>query len=398
MQFFRDSKIDFMKASRIWLLLSAILLTGSIVILAAEKLNVGIDFAGGSQLTIKFAEKPQLDEIRAALAADGLDAVIQRFGDEDVNEVMIKLPIIEGSEEGSRGRVEAVLDRLINAGSQEFDLNSNGTEALASVLVTADPDGRRAVDEDLALRDYYRSVAAKIMEVRQEQGLIDKIDEMASLEDVSPEVLSYLKQNTFAGGFAIVQADNVGPLIGNELRRKGVLAVLASLIGMLVYIWWRFEFRFGVGALAALFHDVIICLGLYTQMGFEFNLTTVASLLTVVGYSVNDSVVVFDRVRENLRRNRREPLAEVLNVSINQTLSRTILTSGTTFLTVATLYFLGSEVIRGFAFVLMTGVVVGTYSSIFIASPIVLYWDKYFGREARAQRGAGREKRVAGSQ
>jgi preprotein translocase subunit SecF len=157
---------------------------------------------------------------------------------------------------------------------------------------------------------------------------------------------------------------------------------------MLLYIWFRFELRFGVGALMAVFHDVLVVLGFYALMDFEFNLTTIAAFLTLVGYSVNDTVVIFDRVRENMRRNRREPFAETLNRSINQTLSRTILTSGTTLLAVGALLVLGGDVLRGFSFVLTIGIVVGTYSSVYVASPFALLWEQLFGTEARARREA----------
>jgi preprotein translocase SecF subunit len=157
---------------------------------------------------------------------------------------------------------------------------------------------------------------------------------------------------------------------------------------MLAYIWMRFELRYGVGAVVATFHDVLITLGLFTVAGLEFNLTTIAGFLTLVGYSVNDSVVVFDRVRENLRQNRRGTLEQVMNESLNQTLSRTVLTSGTTLLVVGCLLVLGGDVLRGFAFILTIGVVVGTYSSIYIASPLALVWVRWFGAEARSRRRA----------
>jgi preprotein translocase SecF subunit len=152
---------------------------------------------------------------------------------------------------------------------------------------------------------------------------------------------------------------------------------------MLAYIWIRFELHFGIGALVASFHDVLIVLGFFTLAGFEFNLTTIAGFLTLVGYSVNDTVVVFDRVRENLRQGPRGDLAEVMNRSINQTLSRTLLTGGTTLLATGALLFLGGEVLRGFAFIIVVGILVGTYSSIYIASPFALWWDTTFGRRAK---------------
>jgi preprotein translocase subunit SecF len=184
--------------------------------------------------------------------------------------------------------------------------------------------------------------------------------------------------------------ENVGPQIGEELKTKGILAVVMSLIGMLAYIWLRFELRFGIGALMASVHDVLVCLGLFALAGFEFNLTTIAAFLTLVGYSVNDTVVIFDRVRENMNKNRRQPLIEVMNESLNQTLSRTVLTSGTTLLAVTCLLIFGGDVLRGFAFVLTVGIVVGTYSSVYIASPFALLWEQMFGSDRRARRSAAK--------
>jgi preprotein translocase subunit SecF len=175
--------------------------------------------------------------------------------------------------------------------------------------------------------------------------------------------------------FDVLRVETVGPRVGKDLRQRAVLAVLAATVVMGAYIAIRFEPRFGIGAAVALLHDVMVAVGALSLAGMEFDLTTVAALLTLVGYSVNDTVIVSDRIRENMRKNRREPLASVMNRSINETLSRTILTGGTVFLVILALFFLGGEIIHGFAFTLLVGVIVGTYSSIYIASPIVLYLD-----------------------
>lgn len=385
MEFFRDSNINFMGARRFWLVVSVVAMVASVVaIFVHGKLNIGIDFAGGTQLIVKFAEPVEIDEVREALVDVGIgEGVIQQFGAEDLNEVMIKTPLIEGTEEGSRPLVEDALASLFPEQSSAFDLNRRGTESLTALLLQEDPEGLRSEEGDIAARQRYEEVAEAVMDVRQEDGLIESVESLDELPEVTPAIATVLEERTTAGPFAVLAAENVGPQIGEELRLKGILAVLLSMIGMLAYIWWRFELRFGIGAVAAILHDVTICLGLYALADYEFNLTTVAAFLTVVGYSVNDSVVVFDRVRENLRRSRRESMIQVLNESLNQTLSRTVLTSGTTFVAVAALFFLGGEVIRGFAFVLMVGVIVGTYSSIFVASPIVLLWEQLFGGDRR---------------
>jgi len=175
----------------------------------------------------------------------------------------------------------------------------------------------------------------------------------------------------------VIQVQMVGPKVGADLRNKAVLATLYALAGMLVYIAFRFEWIYGLGAVIAVFHDTIITLGLFSIFKEEISMTVIAALLTLVGYSMNDTIVIFDRIRENLKFNRREPLEKVMNNAINQTLSRTIMTSGLTFLTVIALFLFGGPVLHGFSFALLCGIIVGTYSSIFIASPIVLFWHNY---------------------
>ena len=177
------------------------------------------------------------------------------------------------------------------------------------------------------------------------------------------------------GGIDYRRTEFVGPKVGGELIEAGITAVLCALAAMLVYIWFRFEWQFGVGAVIALMHDVILTIGIFSILGLEFNLSTVAAILTIAGYSINDTVVVYDRVRENLRKYKTMSLYDLLNLSINGTLSRTILTSVTTLIALLTLYFFGGEVIKGFGFAMIWGVLVGTYSSIFIAVPLLVYMN-----------------------
>jgi preprotein translocase subunit SecF len=170
----------------------------------------------------------------------------------------------------------------------------------------------------------------------------------------------------------IRRVEVVGPAVSGELKQAGIIAVSLAIVGILLYIWFRFEWQFGVAAILALVHDILITIGVFSLLGFEFGLTEVAALLTLAGYSINDTVVVFDRIRENLRRYKKMPLIELLNVSINETLSRTVLTASTTFLAVLALYVFGTEVIRGFSFAMLFGILIGTWSSIFVASPFLL--------------------------
>ena len=197
----------------------------------------------------------------------------------------------------------------------------------------------------------------------------------AEVKELSSQIQKAMAE-AFGGkdAFEVRRVETVGPTVGADLRRKALLAVLYSMVGILIYITWRFEFRFAVAAIAALAHDVLITIAAFSVMNLEFTLPVVAAILTIIGYSLNDTIVVFDRIRENLRNLRKETISDLINISINQTISRTILTSGTTLMVVLTLYFLGGEVIRGFAFALLLGVLAGTYSSIYIAAPIILAW------------------------
>lgn len=390
MQFFRDSNIQFMRYRRYWVFVSLAFLLVSFSEIFIKKLNLGIDFAGGTQLTLKFSEAAEVEQLRSIVAEAGVqDAVIQSFGVEGANEVLIKTPLVEGSEEGSQELVIQALNREIGNTGTGLDLNRVGREAISSLLTERDPDGLVSDATDpgtLQDLDPYGPAAEAILALRQDQGLIGEWESIAALEVVTPATVAVLQTEARLGNLAVLGAENVGPQIGAELRKKGFYAIIFSMIGMLMYIWFRFELRYGVGALIAIVHDVVITLGLYALAGFELNLTTIAAFLTLVGYSVNDSVVVFDRVRENLRRSRARPLEETMNFSINQTLSRTVLTSGTTLLVVGSILFLGGDVLRGFAFILTVGVVVGTYSSIYVASPFALLWEQWFGRGARTRR------------
>lgn len=180
-------------------------------------------------------------------------------------------------------------------------------------------------------------------------------------------------RNELQGRFEIRRVEIVGPQVSGELIQTGILAVLAAIVSMLIYIWFRFEWQFSVGAVLALVHDVVLTIGIFSLLQLDFNLSILAAILTIVGYSMNDTVVVYDRVRENLRKFKKMPLDNLLNVAINETLSRTVMTSVTTLIALIALYTLGGEVIRGFTFAMIWGVVVGTYSSVFVASPLLLY-------------------------
>ncbi|MFL6235897.1 MAG: protein translocase subunit SecF, partial [Thermoanaerobaculia bacterium] len=390
MELFRDTHFDFMKYRRFWIAVSFLLVLGGVyAVFGPHRLNLGIDFAGGTQVTLGFQQAPDLDRIRGVLKREGMGAAeIQRFGDPKANQVIVKTTVNKGNEEGSLEKVTAALNRDFNQGQTGFDLNQASSDTLTAFLVQADPDKVEGQGPEAA-RAHYEPVASAIVGERAKDGMFKDLSRLTRLPGVSPAAVAALQSQAHLGSFAVLGIENVGPQIGGELRRQGFLAVIMSLLGMLAYIWFRFELRFGIGAVMASIHDVMVTLLFFWAFGFEFNLITVAAFLTLIGYSMNDTVVIFDRVRENMRKSRRKPLIELMNDSINETLSRTIMTGGLTFLTVLSLLILGGDVLRGFAFVMTVGIIVGTYSSVYVASPFALLWEKYFGAGGKLSNKAG---------
>jgi preprotein translocase subunit SecF len=222
---------------------------------------------------------------------------------------------------------------------------------------------------------------------KDNEFLINMTETTSDLEGLSDKISENFTIAFGKDSFEIRRVEMVGPKVGQDLREKGFFAVVFSLIGMLIYIWWRFEFRFGLGAIIALAHDVIITLGAITVTGRAIDLPIIAAILTVVGYSVNDTIIVCDRIRENRRKLARKDLHNIINTSINETLSRTLITSGTTLVVIIVLFMFGGGVIHDFAFTLFVGIFVGTYSSIFIASPLLILWEKILHDKGRTDSG-----------
>jgi preprotein translocase subunit SecF len=388
MEFFKGVNVDWMGKAKYFVALSVILLVvGWISIFTRVSKNpsvmYGIDFRGGTLVTVRFAGKPPIDEIRKGLAQAGLpNSTIQGISDTQAvgsqNDVLIGLEQTQGDDslDAGKQKILAVLHNTFGTTAGKPDFNSTSTSDLAADLTKKDP---------LALStnagDKYTQLATQLAAARDtdHSGIVTNFDDLKNVPGVTPAVVTTLNNDYSLGTFAIRDAEIVGPKVGAQLRRQAIFATLYALGGMLLYIAFRFEWVYGAAAVIAVFHDVLITLGFFSLFHYEISLTVIAALLTLVGYSMNDTIVIFDRVRENLRLMRREPFADIVNKSINQTLSRTILTSGLTFLTVLVLYLLGGEVLRAFAFAMVVGVVVGTYSSFGIAAPIVVLWNKYRG-------------------
>ncbi|HWB96938.1 MAG TPA: protein translocase subunit SecF [Bryobacteraceae bacterium] len=380
MEIFRNTNFDFLGKKWPFIIASLVLTVAGIgSIVAKGGLRYGIDFRGGALMTVKWATNPPEDKIRAALAKKITGEVtVQPFTDLSVkNEVAISTEITNEKELNSNLRaMQEVLEQTFgHPQSGKKDFNNAGTEEIVSGLrEPLQQSGAQLSDQQL------RQLVADILAFRDSpprSGLLAGFDQLSGVAGVNSGIINALKQQFYLSPFHVADRALVGPKVGAELRKKAVLATLYALGGMLVYIAFRFEWIYGVAAVVAVFHDTIITIGLFSLFNKEISLTVIAALLTLVGYSMNDTIVIFDRIRENLKILRREPLESLINKSINQTLSRTIMTSGLTFLTVIALFLFGGPVLHGFSFALVAGIIVGTYSSVFIASPIVLFWHNF---------------------
>ena len=389
MDIVKNPNIDWLGLKWIFISISLVLMAIVGVSIISGGLNLGVDFTGGTLVYVKFKEEPRLERIREILSEAALQPEeVIRFDELSRNEVQIRMARVEG-EEAQDLTLESnqILEALRQAYDQsqtetgKLDLNNVSRSALSTRLRELNPENSNQENSVSELSEYYGELADRIIDYRTDQsGMIRNFPEL-DLLGIPTAVVETLKEESYLGSFTIISVESVGPKVGQEMRTRARDAVGFSLLGMLIYIAVRFWPIYGFAALVALFHDVIITVGAFSLTDQEISLTVVAALLTLVGYSINDTIVVFDRVRENLRLMRKSDLGTIINTSINQTLNRTIMTSGMTFLAVFSLYLFGGQVLQGFSFALVVGIIMGTYSSIAIASPIVLWWQSYLDRQ-----------------
>ncbi|HET7150845.1 MAG TPA: protein translocase subunit SecF [Candidatus Acidoferrum sp.] len=412
-ELFKQPNLNWMgKAKYFYALSGILLLAGWASIFFGSGIRYGIDFKGGTNVDVRFSQPPNIDRLRSSLSAQGLgNTEIQSIRDIGTTRASEVLIFVEG-----KGQDEATLDasrgKVLSALNAEYkveasgkpDFNSATPTSLATALNEKDP-----LFLSVNAGDRYQQLAKKLLDYRDTEanGILTNFDDLSRVTGATPAVVNAVKSSFSLGPFAIRNIEIVGPKVGAELRQRAIQVTLYALAGMLVYIAFRFQGGasagqlffsqsgfsgfvlrmldktiYGLAAVLAVFHDVLITLGFFSLLRFEISLTVIAALLTLVGYSMNDTIVIFDRIRENNRLLRREAFADVVNKSINQTLSRTILTSGLTFLTVLVLFLMGGQVLRAFSFALVVGIVVGTYSSFGIAAPIVVAWNRWRGRGA----------------
>ena len=379
MQLIKKTNIKFMNYKYLALALSGIIIAIGILNMTVGKgINFGIDFAGGTMVHLIFKDQVPTNEVRQALRdANVENSVIQEIGNSGREFIIRTLQELDLNQQDTEaheivGRI--VVDALRSESEKNalaqgaVDLNSINLTSLTALLETPFPENAPEMAEKvIALRN-----STNFM------GIIQDYPQLEQIEGMTAEGINHLKQNTILSQLAVLSKESVGPQIGKDLRTKATQATVWALIGMMIYIGLRFKYAYGVSAILTLAHDVLVTVGLFSLTNREFNLPVIAAILTLVGYSLNDTIVIFDRVRDNIKMLRKLPFPDIINTSINQTLSRTVITSGTTFLTVFTLFIFGGEVINDFAFTMMIGVIIGTYSSIYQSCSILYFWKKIF--------------------
>ena len=383
MEFFKNTNIDFLGKKWYFLTFSLIFSVAGLLSIAFwHGIPLGVDFRGGTLVYVKYAHTPDLAAIHSDIERAGLkNERVQSYGPATNNEVLIDLDIRETSEQAldqGKNLIIQALESHATPGRQ--DLNNSSSLAIAKYLLDKDPL-HLAADADANAR--YTAIAQAMVDYRDKVkgGVLGSIAELKSVAD--PAVVASLEDNFFLSDFGIRNVEIVGPQVGQQLRKQAILATLYSLAGMLIYLALRFEWIYGVAAVLTVFHDTLITVGAFSLLNKEISLTVIAAILTLIGYSNNDTIVVFDRIRENIKLLRRDKLADIVNKSINQTLSRTILTAGLTFLTVLALYLFGGEVLHNFSLALVIGILIGTYSSIAIAAPILVAYQEWRGERGK---------------
>jgi preprotein translocase subunit SecF len=392
-EFFRNTNIDFLGKKWYFLTFSLIFSVAGVISMGhryattGSPVPLGVDFRGGTLVYVKYAHTPDPAAIHDEIDRAGLkNARVQRYGQPSNNEVLIALDIQETSEQDlSKGKDQIKQALASHATPGKQDLNNSSSLTILNYLLEKDP---LHLGSGSDANPRYTAIAQAIVDYRDKTkgGVIASIDDLKNVElksVVDPSVVASLPENFFVSDFGIRNVEIVGPQVGQQLRKQAVLATLYSLGGMLIYLGFRFEWIYGVAAVLTVFHDTLITVGVFSLLDKEISLTVIAAILTLIGYSNNDTIVVFDRIRENIKLLRRDRLADIVNKSINQTLSRTILTAGLTFLTVLALFLFGGEVLHNFSLALVIGILIGTYSSIAIAAPILVAYQEWRGERGK---------------
>jgi len=385
MEFFKPGiRINFLNAAKPLLMLSAALVLGSWALVGVKGLNYGIDFAGGSEALVKFDGEQDLSNVRSKVEALGLldQPEVVTCGDASEGKYFVRSKTQSVFTDDEKARLKAAIIAQVGQEPIEYDDSSELGDKVSVRF-----GGAVAEDKLVAALVDAKFPAKKIQKTDSENPIytlpIPGVKERLELE---------LKTSFSGTAVEVVRFESVGSAVGAQMRNQGILSVLYALIGILLYVSFRFDLRYSPGAVLALVHDVSITIGVFSLLGLEFNLSIIAALLAIVGYSLNDTIVVYDRIRESLSLGLGETLTESINISISDCLSRTVLTSVTTFLAVLSIYVFGGGIIENFALAMLIGVVIGTYSSIYVASPAVLGMDTYLKNRAEDEMAAEKAK------
>lgn len=389
MQIFKKTpNIDFLKFKWFALALTIVLvLAGILNITLGHGLKMGVDFGEGTLIRVMFKDPVSVSAIRQLLSDVGLgNSIIQESGKSgrefQIRTIEVRTTSQAGEEiESHQILANKVIAALQNKEDQQrlaqglVDLNNIDSRSLTSLLMTISPDNAE-------------QIAERLMSYRKTQSIISDWNELKKEPvSLSDDVLNQLQAKTFLGQMTVLSKETVGPQAGKELRKKATQAIIWSLVAMLVYIAFRFKgVEFGAAAIFTLAQDVLICLSIYSFTSREINLPIIAAFLTIVGYSVNDTIVIFDRIRELRKTMRKEPLEKIMNLSLNINLTRTIITAGTVFIAVLALFLFGGKVINDFAFIMLVGTIEGVYSTVFMSCPVVLWWNQLFGKQKKVKK------------
>ncbi|MCL2626738.1 MAG: protein translocase subunit SecF [Cystobacterineae bacterium] len=370
------TNIDFLKYRRAAMFLSSLGNIAILVGIAVFGFNFGVDFAGGTLVEVQFSEAVVDQSIREAGTQGGLaDFQVQSIGTREDNTFLLRVGGTTQLTEAHAAHVEASLRKQAEVKSFYADLGNGLLNLRTAEKMDAQALSQTAGTSEAAVKE--------VRELGESQS--GGFDYQIVFSGMAEKVQTALKVGMAKQTFEIRRVDYVGPQVGKQLRNKGVAALVYAALSIIVYVAFRFDFKFGPGALVSMLHDVLMASGYYLLTQREFNLTAIAALLTVVGYSINDTIVIYDRIREEMARFKGKPFSEIINLSINETLSRTILTGGVTALSLIGLLIFGVGEIFDFAAAMLVGIVVGTYSSIFVASPVTLWFEKYLGKDKKAK-------------
>jgi preprotein translocase subunit SecF len=371
------TRIDFIGKRRPALFISSIMNLAILVGIAVFGFNYGVDFAGGTVVELRFHQPVSPEAVRKRAEDAGLhDVSVQRIGGSDENSYLLRLGGVTQLTEESSKKAEAALRGVGTISSYRADLENGIINFRASEKLSTESAQKAVVDSGTGVKE--------VRELGPAQG--GGFDYQVVASGMADRIFAAMSRGLEKPDFTQQRVDYVGPQVGKQLRNRGILALVFAMLAILVYVAFRFDFKFGPGALLALLHDVIMVSGYYLISRREFNLTSIAVLLTIVGYSINDTIVIYDRIREEMVRYKGKPMAEIVNIAVNDTLSRTILTGGVTALSLIGLLIFGVGEIWDFAMAMMVGLIVGTYSSVYIASPLAIWLDERAAAKARGSK------------